>query len=312
MSFKHIPVLFQETLDSLNLQDGGIYVDGTLGGGGHSEAILKATAPTGTLIGIDQDEQALASTGERLSIYGERFITVQGNFAQIDEIVPECGYEEVDGVLMDIGVSSHQLDTAERGFSYMADGPLDMRMNMSGDLTAQDIVMNMEEEDLANLIYKYGEERFSRRIAHRIVEKRGEGVIETTTQLAEIIRGAIPKEKRKKEDQHPAKRTFQALRIAVNDELGVLEAGMEAGFKRLKSGGRMSIITFHSLEDRIVKEQFKAWATGCTCPPKFPVCVCGKEPVGKLLNRKPVVASKEELEENPRARSAKLRTIIKL
>jgi 16S rRNA (cytosine1402-N4)-methyltransferase len=312
MEFKHIPVLFSETMQSLALSPQGVYVDGTLGGGGHSEGILERTAPGGVVIGIDQDDEALKAAGDRLEKYGQRFIAVKSNFADIDEVLADLQIDSVDGVLLDIGVSSYQLDAPERGFSYMNDGALDMRMDRLGDRTAADLLAELSEEELANIIYKYGEERFSRRIARRIVERRAQEPIVSTLQLAEIVRSAIPADKRRREDQHPAKRTFQALRIAVNDELGVLERGMEAAFNALKPGGRLSVITFHSLEDRIVKEYFASLARGCTCPPEFPICVCGNQPKGKLVNRKPIVASEAELSENPRARSAKLRTIEKL
>jgi 16S rRNA (cytosine1402-N4)-methyltransferase len=312
MEFKHIPVLFSETMQSLALSPQGVYVDGTLGGGGHSEGILERTAPDGVVIGIDQDDEALKAAGYRLEKYGQRFIAVKSNFADIDEVLADLQIDSVDGVLLDIGVSSYQLDAPERGFSYMNDGALDMRMDRLGDRTAADLLAELSEEELANIIYKYGEERFSRRIARRIVERRAQEPIVSTLQLSEIVRSAIPADKRRREDQHPAKRTFQALRIAVNDELGVLERGMEAAFNALKPGGRLSVITFHSLEDRIVKEYFASLARGCTCPPEFPICVCGNQPKGKLVNRKPIVASEAELSENPRARSAKLRTIEKL
>lgn len=315
MEFSHKPVLFAETMQSLALSDGGVYVDGTLGGGGHSEGILLATGPTGRVIGIDQDDEALAAASARLAVFGERFCACKSNFAEMSEVL--CGLHmdsvnSVDGVLLDIGVSSHQLDDAGRGFSYMQDGPLDMRMNQSAGRTAADLLAEASAEELADIIYRYGEERFSRRIAARIVERRAEKPITGTLQLAEIVRGAIPADKRRREEQHPAKRTFQALRIAVNDELGVLERGLAAAFAALKPGGRLSVITFHSLEDRIVKEYFASLARGCDCPPEFPICVCGKKPQGKLVNRKPITASAAELSENPRARSAKLRTIEKL
>lgn len=312
MEFSHKPVLFAETMQSLALSDGGVYVDGTLGGGGHSEGILLATGPSGRVIGIDQDDEALAAAGARLAVFGDRFIACKSNFAEMSDVLAGLQVDGVDGVLLDIGVSSHQLDDAGRGFSYMQDGPLDMRMNQGTGRTAADLLAEASAEELADIIYKYGEERFSRRIAARIVARRAEQPITGTLQLAEIVRSAIPAAQRRHEEQHPAKRTFQALRIAVNDELGVLERGLRAAFASLKPGGRLSVITFHSLEDRIVKEYFVSLARGCDCPPEFPICVCGKVPQARLINRKPVVAGAEELAENPRARSAKLRTIEKL
>ena len=312
MEFSHKPVLFAETMQSLALSDGGVYVDGTLGGGGHSEGILMATGPTGRVIGIDQDDEALAAAGARLAVYGERFVACKSNFAEMADVLAGLQVDGVDGVLLDIGVSSHQLDDAGRGFSYRQDGPLDMRMNQSCGRTAADLLATASAEELADIIYRYGEERFSRRIAARIVAKREEQPITGTLQLADIVRSAIPAAKRRHEEQHPAKRTFQALRIAVNDELGVLERGLRAAFAALRPGGRLSVITFHSLEDRIVKEYFVSLARGCDCPPEFPICVCGKKPQARIINRKPVTASAAELEENPRARSAKLRTVEKL
>ena len=312
INFKHLPVLFAETMQGLALRDGGIYVDGTLGGGGHTEGMLRRIAPTGVVIGIDQDDDALASTGERLAVYGERFCPVKANFAEITAVLDELDVAAVDGVLLDIGVSSYQLDTPERGFSYMNDGALDMRMDRRGGRTAADLLAELSAEELANIIYRYGEEKFSRRIARKIVEQRELQPITGTLQLAQLVAEAIPAAARRQEKQHPAKRTFQALRIAVNDELGVLERGLAAGFAALKPGGRLAVITFHSLEDRIVKEYFAGLCKGCICPPEFPVCVCGKTPQGKLVNRKPITAGAEELAENPRSRSAKLRVIEKL
>ena len=312
INFKHLPVLFAETMQSLALKDGGIYVDGTLGGGGHTEGMLQRIAPTGVVIGIDQDDDALTSTGERLAVYGERFCPVKANFAEITAVLDELNVAAVDGVLLDIGVSSYQLDTPERGFSYMNDGALDMRMDRRSGRTAADLLAELSAEELANIIYKYGEEKFSRRIARKIVEQRELQPITGTLQLAELVAEAIPAAARRQEKQHPAKRTFQALRIAVNDELGVLERGLAAGFAALKPGGRLAVITFHSLEDRIVKEYFAGLCKGCICPPEFPLCVCGKTPQGKLVNRKPITAGTEELADNPRSRSAKLRVIEKL
>lgn len=312
MEFQHQPVLMNQTLNSLKLRPGGVYLDGTLGGGGHTEAILQATEPDGKVIGLDQDDEALAAASQRLKPFGERFCPIRANFAEMEQVLAAEGIAGLDGVLLDIGVSSHQLDEPDRGFSYMQDGPLDMRMDRRGGQTATDLVAELSESELANLIYRYGEEKFSRRIARRIVEQRAQTPIESTKQLAELISAAIPAAQRRKEKQHPAKRTFQALRIAVNDELGVLERGLVAAFASLKSGGRLSVITFHSLEDRIVKNYFAGLAKGCECPPEFPVCVCGKQPQALLITRRPQTATEDELQSNPRARSAKLRTVEKL
>ncbi len=312
MEFQHQPVLMNQTLNSLKLRPGGVYLDGTLGGGGHTEAILQATEPDGKVIGLDQDDEALAAASQRLKPFGERFCPIRANFAEMEQVLAAEGIAGLDGVLLDIGVSSHQLDEPDRGFSYMQDGPLDMRMDRRGGQTATDLVAELSESELANLIYRYGEEKFSRRIARRIVEQRAQTPIESTKQLAELISSAIPAAQRRKEKQHPAKRTFQALRIAVNDELGVLERGLVAAFASLKSGGRLSVITFHSLEDRIVKNYFAGLAKGCECPPEFPVCVCGKQPQALLITKRPQTATEDELQSNPRARSAKLRTVEKL
>lgn len=312
MEFQHQPVLMNQTLNSLKLRPGGVYLDGTLGGGGHTEAILQATEPDGKVIGLDQDDEALAAASQRLKPFGERFCPIRANFAEMEQVLAAEGIAGLDGVLLDIGVSSHQLDEPDRGFSYMQDGPLDMRMDRRSGQTAADLVAELSESELANLIYRYGEEKFSRRIARRIVEQRAQTPIESTKQLAELISAAIPAAQRRKEKQHPAKRTFQALRIAVNDELGVLERGLVAAFASLKSGGRLSVITFHSLEDRIVKNYFAGLAKGCECPPEFPVCVCGKQPQALLITRRPQTATEDELQSNPRARSAKLRTVEKL
>ena len=310
--FKHLPVLFSEVMQSLNLRSGTVFVDGTLGGGGHAEGILHRTAPDGVVIGIDQDADALAAAGARLAPYGGRFRPVRANFAEILDVLCEQNIPQVDGVLLDIGVSSFQLDTPERGFSYMSDGALDMRMDRRNGATAADLLAKLSAEELADIIYKYGEEKFSHRIAQRIVAAREQQPITGTLQLAEIVAGAIPSKARRVEKQHPAKRTFQALRIAVNDELGVLERGLAAAFTALKPGGRLAVITFHSLEDRIVKTYFAERCQGCICPPEFPVCVCNRQPEGKLLQRKPITAGEAELAVNPRARSAKLRVIEKL
>ncbi len=312
LQFNHLPVLFEQTMRSLITDPDGIYVDGTLGGGGHTEGILQRTAPNGMVIGIDQDADAHAAAASRLAPFGSRFVPYRANFAEMTAVLAELEVAAVDGVLLDIGVSSYQLDTPERGFSYMQDGALDMRMDRRGGRTAADLLAELSAEELADIIYRYGEERFSRRIARRIVEERAITPITGTVQLADIVAAAIPVAARRQEKQHPAKRTFQALRIAVNDELGVLERGLKAAFAALKPGGRLAVITFHSLEDRIVKEYFASLARGCTCPPEFPICVCGNTPKGKLLSRKPLVADADELAANPRARSAKLRVIEKL
>lgn len=312
MEFKHQPVLLAQTLASLNLHSGGLYVDGTLGGGGHSQAILAATEPDGRLIGLDRDDEALAAATARLQPFGERFRPLKANFADIAQVLAAENIAQVDGVLLDIGVSSYQLNEPARGFSYMQDGPLDMRMDRHGGQTAAELLAEIDETDLADIIYRYGEEKFSRRIARRLVEARARQPITGTAQLAELVAAAIPAAKRRQEKQHPAKRTFQALRIAVNDELGALEKGLAGAFAVLKSGGRLSVITFHSLEDRIVKNYFASLAKGCECPPEFPVCVCGKKPQGRVLWRKPQTADEAELADNPRARSAKLRTIEKI
>lgn len=312
MDFQHQPVLLKQTLDSLKLRPGGLYLDGTLGGGGHTEAILQATGPDGRVIGLDQDDEALEAASQRLRPFGERFRPIRANFAEMEQVLAAEGFAGLDGVLLDIGVSSHQLDEPGRGFSYMQDGPLDMRMDRRKGRTAADLLAELSEVELADLIYRYGEEKFSRRIARRIAEQREQVPLVSTKQLAELISAAIPAAQRRKEKQHPAKRTFQALRIAVNDELGVLERGLAAAFASLKPGGRLSVITFHSLEDRVVKTYFAGLAKGCECPPEFPVCVCGKQPQALLINRRPQTAAEEELQSNPRARSAKLRTVEKL
>ena len=308
MEFHHKPVLFEETIDSLAIRPEGIYIDGTMGGGGHSEAILKRLS-TGTLLSIDQDPDAIKAAGERLEKYPQS-VRVRGNFAQMGEIAKAQGIDAVDGVLMDIGVSSYQLDTPERGFSYHHDAPLDMRMSQEGP-SAKDLVNTLEERELADIIFRYGEDRSARRIAQGICQAREKASIETTAQLAEIIKESVPAAVRRAEG-HPARKTFQALRIAVNGELDRLQEGLAAGFQLLKPGGRLAVITFHSLEDRIVKQQMQEWCQGCICPKDFPVCVCGRKPQGKLVYKKGLAPSPKEVEENPRARSARLRVIEKL
>lgn len=308
MEFHHKPVLFEETIRSLAIRPEGTYIDGTMGGGGHSEAILQRLT-TGTLLSIDQDPDAIRAAGERLKQYPQS-IRVRGNFAQMGEIAKAQGIEAVDGVLLDIGVSSYQLDTPERGFSYHHDAPLDMRMSQEGP-SARDLVNTLDERELADIIFRYGEDRSARRIAQGICLAREKAPIETTAQLAEIIKESVPAAVRRAEG-HPARKTFQALRIAVNGELDRLQEGLAAGFGLLKPGGRLAVITFHSLEDRIVKQQMQEWCQGCICPKDFPVCVCGRKPQGKLVYKKGLAPSPEEVEENPRARSSRLRVIEKL
>ena len=308
MEFHHKPVLFEETIESLAIRPEGIYIDGTMGGGGHSEAILQRLT-TGKLLSIDQDPDAIVAAGERLKKYPQS-IRVRGNFSQMEEIAQIQGIDSVDGVLLDIGVSSYQLDTPERGFSYHHDAPLDMRMSKDGP-SARDLVNNLGEEELADIMFRYGEERSARRIARGIREAREKAPIETTVQLAEIVKASVPAAVRRGEG-HPARKTFQALRIAVNGELDRLEEGLKAGFSLLRPGGRLAVITFHSLEDRIVKRQMQDWCQGCICPKDFPVCVCGRKPQGKLIYKKGLAPSEKEVAENPRARSARLRVIEKL
>lgn len=306
MEFFHKPVLLDETIDHLFTKEDGVYVDCTLGAGGHSEAILKRSNSS-HVIGIDQDKEALAAASQRLAPFGERAFFVWRNFRKLDEILEEIGVSEVDGILMDLGISSPQLDHSERGFSYQQDAPLDMRMDRdSQELTAYEIVNTWTEEALSEIIFCYGEERWAKRIAQFILESRGKAPIETTGQLVSVIKAAIPKKVRE-EGHHPGKKTFQALRIAVNDELNIIAPTMEKAAKHLKVGGRLAVISFHSLEDRIVKESLKYMAKDCICPPHQIVCTCDKEKMIKIITRKPVVASEQELEENPRARSAKLR-----
>ncbi len=308
VSFSHQPVLFTETIDSLDIRPDGFYIDGTAGGGGHSEAILKRLT-TGHLLSIDQDPDAIAACTARLSSYPGSLIR-RGNFSQMKELATDCGFTQADGILMDIGVSSHQLDTPERGFSYHTDAPLDMRMSQEGP-TAADLVNTLSWQQIAEIISRYGEDKSAARIAKAIVAARETAPIETTLQLADIIREAVPAAVRR-EPGHPARKTFQALRIAVNGELDRLSEGLDAAFSMLRPGGRLAIITFHSLEDRMVKRRMNDWCTGCTCPPDFPVCVCGKKPRAQLVYKKGLAPSPEELEENPRARSARLRVCIKL
>lgn len=310
MEFKHVSVLLNECIEGLNIKENGIYVDGTLGGGGHSSEILKKLSEDGLLIGIDQDKDALKAAGLRLQNFNN-VKYVHSNFYNIDSILNNLQIEKIDGMLMDLGVSSYQLDTGDRGFSYMQDAPLDMRMNRENSLSAYEVINNYEEEEIYRIIRDYGEEKFAKRIARFIVENREEKPIETTLELVEIIKAAIPA-KARREGPHPAKRTFQAIRIEVNSELSILNKAIEDGINRLNKGGRMAIITFHSLEDRIVKLKFKELATACTCPKEFPICVCGGKAKVKIITRKAIDPSKEEVDENPRSRSAKLRVVEKI
>ncbi len=303
----HIPVMLKEAVDSLDCKPSGIYVDGTLGGGGHAFEILKRTAPKGLLIGMDADEQALAEAAKRLKPFGERKILVRSNFSRLREILEELKIHQVNGILLDLGVSSHQLDTAERGFSFALDAPLDMRIDRSSPVTAYELVNESPEKDLARVIRDYGEERMARRISRSIAARRRVRPIRTTAELAEVIVKAMPPEMRHGRI-HPATRTFQAIRIAVNDELANLKKALEDGIDLLVSGGRFSVISFHSLEDRIIKDTFRSWEAGCICPKDIPYCVCGRAPKLKILTRKPKSPGAEELSRNPRARSAKLRT----
>ena len=305
MEYTHKPVLLNQCLDGLNIRPGGIYVDGTLGRAGHSLEIAKRLIG-GRLIAIDRDQAALDAAPARLEGYMDRVTLVRGNFSGLSDILSGLGVDGVDGMLFDLGVSSPQLDDGSRGFSYLQDAPLDMRMDQSAPLTAREVVNGWSQEELKRILWQYGEERHSGPIAAAMVRAREQTPIETTGQLAEIIRGAMPA-KARREKQHPAKRSFQAIRIAVNGELDALPPMLEAAADHLAPGGRLAVITFHSLEDRAVKQKLRELSTGCTCPPEFPVCVCGKKPKLKLVTRKPVTSGPAELEENPRARSAKLR-----
>ena len=307
MEFHHISVLLNECIDSLNIKPDGIYVDGTLGGAGHSYEICKRLT-TGRLIGIDQDMNAINAATKRLEEFKDKVTLVHSNFSNVKEVFKNLGIEKADGFLLDIGVSSHQLDEAERGFSYMQDAPLDMRMDTSRSLSAYEVVNEYSEKELNDIIFEYGEERWAKRIAEFIVAERKLKPIETTFELVDIIKKAVPKGARK-DGPHPAKRTFQAIRIEVNGELDVLKTAINDMVDLLNTGGRLSIITFHSLEDRIVKNEFRKQADPCTCPREFPVCMCNKVSKGKVITRKPILPSEEELLENHRARSAKLRVL---
>ncbi|MFU0823763.1 16S rRNA (cytosine(1402)-N(4))-methyltransferase RsmH [Clostridium sp.] len=309
MEFKHVSVLLNEVIEALNIKENGIYVDCTLGGAGHSSEILKRLSPEGRLIGIDQDTNAIKAAKERLKGYSN-VTYVHDNFYNIDCILKELNIDGVDGVLMDLGVSSYQLDTAERGFSYMKDAPLDMRMNTEKSISAYEIVNEYSEEELFGIIRDYGEEKFAKKIARNIVSSRNIKPIETTLELVDVIKRSIPI--KFQQGGHPAKKTFQAIRIEVNKELEILNKAVEDSIKNLNSGGRIAIITFHSLEDRIIKTKFKELQNPCTCPKEFPVCVCGKKPVIDIITKKPIEPSEEEKDSNPRSRSSKLRVAQKI
>lgn len=309
MEFNHVPVLLDECIECLNIKEGGVYVDGTLGGGGHSSCVLRLLNNTGRLIGIDRDKEALSHTQKRLSNYSN-VTYVNDKHENIKNILENLGIEKVDGILLDLGVSSYQLDEPTRGFSYMHDAPLDMRMNQEQEFTAYDVINNYSEEDLSRIFFEYGEEKYSKAIARKIVQKRKEKIVETTFELVEIIKSAIPA-KARNEKQHPAKRVFQAIRIEVNGELIDLENALKDAVSCLKDGGRLLVITFHSLEDRIVKRAFEDLQGKCSCPPDFPKCICGFKSYGKVITKKPIISTENELEENPRARSAKLRVFEK-
>ena len=305
MKFSHVPVLLTQTIDGLDIKPDGIYVDCTAGGGGHSSAIAAKLSNKGRLISLDRDPDAVKAASERLSAFGNAQV-IHRNYSELDKVLDELGIDAVDGILMDLGVSSYQLDEESRGFSYHSDAPLDMRMSRTG-MSAADLVNTFDEQQLAKIIFEYGEEKFSRRIASNIVRAREKAPIETTLQLADIIRESVPQKARR--DKNPCKKTFQAIRIAVNGEFDHLSEGLDKAFDALRPGGRLAVITFHSLEDRIVKQRFAGWCKGCICPPDFPQCVCGRKPQGKLVNRKPLEADEKELESNNRSRSAKLRII---
>ena len=310
IEFKHIPIMLDEVIEGLDIKPDGIYVDGTLGGGGHSYEIAKRLVSGGRLIGIDQDEAAIKAAGARLSGFGDRVTIVRSNYAQMVSVLQSLGIEQVDGILLDLGVSSHQLDNAERGFSYMEDAPLDMRMDRRQEKTAGDIVNFYSQAELTRIIRDYGEDKFAAKIAAKIVGFRENKPVETTGELAEIIKSAIPM-KYRLTGGHPAKRTFQAIRIELNRELEILEESIEGMLDILSDRGRMAVITFHSLEDRIVKSAFKKAESPCTCPPDFPICVCGKKSKGFVASRKPLIPSDEETERNPRAKSSKLRIFVR-
>lgn len=311
IGFHHIPILRETVVSLLNPRRGGVFVDGTLGGGGHAEAVLERLPEGGRLYGIDRDGAAIAAASARLARFGEAFTAIRGNFFDMKRLLAAQGVTEVDGILLDLGVSSHQLDTPQRGFSYHEDAPLDMRMDPSASLSAYDVVNGYPAEELARIIREYGEERYASRVANAIVREREKAPLNSTVRLAEIVKLALPAPARR-EAQHPARRTFQALRIEVNSELEGLSAALNDAHDLLRSGGVLAVITFHSLEDRIAKQAFKTFEHPCTCDPHAPVCTCGKTPTAKVLTKKPIVADEAELQQNPRARSAKLRAIQKL
>lgn len=310
MEFKHVSVLLDECIEALQIKPDGVYLDGTLGGAGHSFEIARRLT-TGRLIGVDRDPVALEAARQRLAPWMERVTLVHSNFKEINAILDGLGLDRIDGMLFDLGVSSPQLDDGARGFSYMTDAPLDMRMDAGDSLTAYEIANHWPREELRRILFEYGEERYAPLIAAAIERRRAQAPIQTTLELVDVIKGAMPGQALR-EKQHPAKRSFQAIRIAVNDELNAVSEMMRAAIPRLNPGGRLAVITFHSLEDRIVKNAMQAAAKGCTCPPNFPVCVCGKKPEIQIITRKPVVSGAVELETNPRARSAKLRVAEKL
>ncbi|MBR6581124.1 MAG: 16S rRNA (cytosine(1402)-N(4))-methyltransferase RsmH [Ruminococcus sp.] len=305
MEFRHIPVLLDQCIEGLNINPDGIYIDCTAGGGGHSSAIAAKLSEKGRLFSLDRDPDAVKAASARLAEFPNARV-IHRNYSELDMILAELGIDGVDGILMDLGVSSHQLDEESRGFSYHTNAPLDMRMSQSG-MSAADVVNTFSEQQLAKIIFEYGEEKFSRRIAMNIIKAREIAPVETTQQLADIIRESVPQKARR--DKNPCKKTFQAIRIAVNGEFEHLSEGLDKAFDALKPGGRLAVITFHSLEDRIVKQRFAGWCKGCICPPDFPQCVCGRKPQGILVNKKPIEADSEELENNNRSRSAKLRVI---
>ncbi|MBS1481250.1 MAG: 16S rRNA (cytosine(1402)-N(4))-methyltransferase RsmH [Christensenellaceae bacterium] len=309
--FHHIPILRDTVVSLLAPQRGGTFVDGTLGGGGHAEAVLERLPEGGRLYGIDRDGAAIEAASLRLARFGEAFTAIRGNFFDMKRLLAGQGVMEADGILLDLGVSSHQLDTPERGFSYHEDAPLDMRMDPSAPLSAYDVVNGYPAEALARIIREYGEERYAMRVANAIVREREKAPLDSTVRLAEIVKRAMPAPARR-EQQHPARRTFQALRIEVNGELAGLSDALTDAHDLLRSGGVFAVITFHSLEDRIVKQAFKTFESPCTCDPRAPICTCGKKPTARMLTKKPIVAEEAELKENPRARSAKLRAIQKL
>ena len=311
IQFSHRPVLLDECMEALAIRPDGIYVDGTAGGGGHSSAIA-ARLQHGRLLALDRDAEAVAAASARLAPYGERVSVIRTCFSQLGDVCRDLGITRIDGLLLDLGVSSHQLDTPERGFSYLREAPLDMRMDRSAELSAYDVVNGYSQEELKRIFYEYGEEKFSGRIASALVRERERNPITTTKELAEIVRDAIPAQNRAEEHQHPAKRVFQAIRIAVNRELDEIAPALESAAQLLTPGGRIAVITFHSLEDRIVKQTFSRLALGCTCPRDLPICVCGRKPILKVVTKKPILPAEEELAVNSRSHSAKLRVAEKL